>query len=445
MLLLLSAFQRWLSTLVQRWLHALGLARGSPLDGTEGDYWSIFEATRDGLVINRIESGLVVQANSAAAALHGYTRQAFIGLHPTFFMHPDSPLLFSDYIRAARAEGQFEACALHLRRDGSSFYAEVRGTAFTYQEQPCLLSIIRDVSDQVWAELRLQAQMEARLHEQATLLEFSQTLASDLAFKPGLILDQIRALIKYTHGAIFVLDDLTLVALAVRGPQPLLESMPLRLWLDDHQCLVWLSKGHLSGSTEPGAQFFQSLLAEQAAALADTQAWMWLPLAAQGQVIGGIIIAHTQAHALTAHQVALAQTMANQASITMVNARLYEQAQALAVLEERQRLAHTLHDAVNQSLFSAGLIAEVLPRLWEQDPAEARQSLEDLRRLTIGAAAEMRGLLAELRPLALIDADMDDLLYQLANALTGRTNIPVFVTVEGHASLPAEVQVAFYR
>jgi signal transduction histidine kinase len=37
-------------------------------------------------------------------------------------------------------------------------------------------------------------------------------------------------------------------------------------------------------------------------------------------------------------------------------------------LQERQRLARNLHDAVNQSLFSAGLIAEVLPRLWERDP-----------------------------------------------------------------------------
>jgi signal transduction histidine kinase len=81
----------------------------------------------------------------------------------------------------------------------------------------------------------------------------------------------------------------------------------------------------------------------------------------------------------------------------MVNAELYEHAQELAALEERQRLARNLHDAVNQSLFSAGLIAEVLPRLWDRDQ-EGAQSLEDLRKLTRGAQAEMRALLAELRP-----------------------------------------------
>ena len=63
---------------------------------------------------------------------------------------------------------------------------------------------------------------------------------------------------------------------------------------------------------------------------------------------------------------------------------------AFAALQERQRLAQNLHDAVNQSLFSAGLIADVLPRLWERDQEQARKSLEDLRRLTRAAQAEMR-------------------------------------------------------
>src|SRR5690606_30269965 len=130
---------------------------------------------------------------------------------------------------------------------------------------------------------------------------------------------------------------------------------------------------------------------------------------------------------------------ANQAAITMINAELYAQAQELAVLEERQRLARNLHDAVNQSLFSAGLIAEVLPRLWEQDQDEARRSLEDLRKLTRAATAEMRALLAELVPSTLTDAELGDLLILLGNAFTGRTNTPAQVTVSGAGVLPAKV------
>lgn len=121
------------------------------------------------------------------------------------------------------------------------------------------------------------------------------------------------------------------------------------------------------------------------------------------------------------------------------------QERAHAILQERQRLAQNLHDAVNQSLFSASLIAEVLPRVWERNPDEGRQSLEELRRLTRGAIAEMRGLLVELQPLVIIDSDLGDLLRQLSDAFTGRTNISIALTIEGKGTLPTEVQVALYR
>jgi signal transduction histidine kinase len=138
-------------------------------------------------------------------------------------------------------------------------------------------------------------------------------------------------------------------------------------------------------------------------------------------------------------------TIANQAAMTMANAELYEHAQTLAALQERQRLAQNLHDAVNQSLFSAGLITEVLPRLWDRDPDAGKRSLQDLRHLINGAMAEMRALLAELRPTTLTDTELGDLLLILGNAFTGRTNIPVNIMVIGERRLKAQTQVAIYR
>ena len=85
------------------------------------------------------------------------------------------------------------------------------------------------------------------------------------------------------------------------------------------------------------------------------------------------------------------------------NARLYEKAEESAAAMERHRLARDLHDAVSQTLFSASLIAEVLPRIYERDPEQGRQRLEELRQLTRGALAEMRMLLLELRPAALAE------------------------------------------
>lgn len=124
---------------------------------------------------------------------------------------------------------------------------------------------------------------------------------------------------------------------------------------------------------------------------------------------------------------------------------LAEQERENIATAERARLARDLHDAVSQTLFSASLIAEVLPRLWQKDPDAGRKSLEDIRELTRGALAEMRTLLLELRPAALEDTDLGDLLRQLADSITGRARVSVSAHVEGQCSLSPETKVGLYR
>jgi len=124
---------------------------------------------------------------------------------------------------------------------------------------------------------------------------------------------------------------------------------------------------------------------------------------------------------------------------------LTQQARQQAAVEERNRLARDLHDAVSQTLFSASLISEVLPRLWQRDESEGRKRLEEVRQLTRGALAEMRTLLLELRPDSLVEADIDYLLNQLGESITGRSRVPVTVAVTGHCAVPVEVKVGLYR
>jgi two-component system nitrate/nitrite sensor histidine kinase NarX len=427
-------------------------APGNKQKSSEQIYRNIFEAASDGMVIYDIEKGVIVEANPAACEMHGYSRKEFIGLKPEIFMPPESLSLFMKHVQTASERGIFESLVVHLRKDGSLLHVEVRRTAINFKGRPCLLSVLRDVSQRIETEKALGKQIDARLREQATLLAISHTLASTLEFQPGLILDQLREIIEYTHGGLFTLEGSALVTMAMRGTPQLEQASPFHIRLKGPETLSTLFNGHRPTriadvwSDDPRAKFLRSLLVDDAAALLEgMQSWMWVPLAVTNRIIGGLGVAETTKNYFTVHHADLALSVANQAAITMINAELYEHAQELAVLEERQRLARNLHDAVNQSLFSAGLIAEVLPRLWDRDQVEARRSLEDLRRLIRGSMAEMRALLAELRPSTLIDSDLGDLLRLLGNAFTGRTNSPVDLTITGEGSLPAEPQVAIYR
>jgi PAS domain S-box-containing protein len=141
------------------------------------------------------------------------------------------------------------------------------------------------------------------------------------------------------------------------------------------------------------------------------------------------------------------QVFANHAAVAIRNASLYQRALEIATLEERQRIARDLHDAVSQTLFSANIIAESIPRLWEQQPGKAIAQTQSLHQLTRAAAAEMRVLLFELRPEALVQNNMPYLLTQLGYSLHGRKQIDLSLVIRtpDEQPLPPAVQVAFYR
>ncbi len=175
------------------------------------------------------------------------------------------------------------------------------------------------------------------------------------------------------------------------------------------------------------------------------QSYLSVPILIKEQVYGAISLFYTQRHEFSKEEIDLVVTLADQAALAIANARLRIKAQKSAAAAERSRLARDLHDAVTQTLFSSSLIAEVLPRIWEANPEEGRRRLEELRELTRGALAEMRTLLLELRPAALVDAKLSDLIHQLADSITGRARVPVSVEVEGNCDLSVEVKVALYR
>jgi two-component system nitrate/nitrite sensor histidine kinase NarX len=181
---------------------------------------------------------------------------------------------------------------------------------------------------------------------------------------------------------------------------------------------------------------------------AHIQSMIGVPLMSGDTAVGVISVGRQEPNAFSAEDAQVLAMLAPGALIALENARLYAQAQQMAALEERQRLARDLHDAVTQTLFSASMIADVLPRIWERRPDEAHKRLLELRQLTRGALAEMRTLLLELRPTVLTEARLSDVLRQLGEAFSGRARLDIEVRVQGEleaGQLPPGVQVAFYR
>jgi signal transduction histidine kinase/putative methionine-R-sulfoxide reductase with GAF domain len=170
-----------------------------------------------------------------------------------------------------------------------------------------------------------------------------------------------------------------------------------------------------------------------------------VPLIIKDEVYGGITLYYPEPREFSAEEIDLASMFANHVALAIEHDRLDTHSQEAAVSSERNRLARELHDAVTQTLFSASLIAEVLPRIWDKDEEAGRERLDELRGLTRGALAEMRTLLLELRPTALLDSDLGDLLQQLADAATTAGRVPVDVVIKGDAPVSDDVKVTFYR
>jgi PAS domain S-box-containing protein len=176
------------------------------------------------------------------------------------------------------------------------------------------------------------------------------------------------------------------------------------------------------------------------------QSILLVPLAIRREAVGVLTIASDKPeHGFNEDEVRLAETIATDLAAAIEGTRLLEQAQAVAVSEERSRLARELHDSVTQILFSVNLIALSLGRLWKRNPEMAARSTDELQRLTRGALAEMRTLLRELRPQTIVATELGTLLKQLSASLTARHDILVDVEVGQLCEIPPEVHVALYR
>lgn len=95
------------------------------------------------------------------------------------------------------------------------------------------------------------------------------------------------------------------------------------------------------------------------------------------------------------------------------NAELTNQVKETAIIEERQRLARELHDAVSQQLFAISMTMAALKRTIELDPLKASRQAELVEEMAAAAQSEMRALLLHLRPAHLEGKTLNEGIHDL--------------------------------
>lgn len=175
--------------------------------------------------------------------------------------------------------------------------------------------------------------------------------------------------------------------------------------------------------------------------------FLGVPIRDGDEVLGIIFLANKREEGgFTPADQELLTLFAAHAAIALTNARLYERGRELAMLEERNRVARELHDAVTQKLFSLRLSAQSAATMIHSAPARAADELDRVQRLAGEALAELRAVIVELRP-----AELDR--HGLAETLRKHVRLmdrvhPALVTFGCDGQLPPvepAVEVALLR
>ncbi|GAA4869242.1 GAF domain-containing sensor histidine kinase [Kitasatospora terrestris] len=172
--------------------------------------------------------------------------------------------------------------------------------------------------------------------------------------------------------------------------------------------------------------------------------FLGMPIVDDGEIVGALFLANKDG-GFTDHDEELLRILVAHAALALANARLYERSRELTLAGERSRIAHDLHDAVSQKLFSLRLTAKAAATLVDRDPARARAELAEVAKLAAEAADELRAVVIELRPAALEEDGLVATLASQVQVLDRAHSATVTFTADGVRALPAAQESALLR
>lgn len=116
-----------------------------------------------------------------------------------------------------------------------------------------------------------------------------------------------------------------------------------------------------------------------------------------------------------------------------------------AVIEERQRLARDLHDAISQQLFALSMMSEAALKQFDRNPALAKEQLADIVQAANQSQAEMRALLLHLRPVHLSGDSLAEGLRKLVTEIREKNGIDIDLEVTKDIALSDTIEEHVFR
>jgi PAS domain S-box-containing protein len=384
--------------------------------------------------------------------LTGYRPSALTGSQRVSYeqlIHPDDRESVWNEIQAAVQEDRpFQITYRITTATGEQkwVWEQGRGVFSSEGDVVALEGYVIDTTERVLARQMLEQRVADRTRELSALYKVVAMTSASLELDKVLesALDPVLGAMASEVGAIHLLDEAreTLCLAAWRGIPPGLVAKVDRVPVDGGLAgwVVEQGKPLIVPDISTGLRPLLVLPAR------GPQAYIGAAIRAKGKVLGVLSVVGGRGRQFKAEEVNLLASIADEVGMAVENARLYRQAEQLAVVRERERLARELHDSVTQSLYSLHLLSEAgrqLAAAGDLDRVEGY--LERVGDISQQALKEMRLLVYELRPLVLKQEGLVGALQQRLDAIEKRAGVDARLLVEGEVELPASVEEGLYR
>ncbi|MFQ3648504.1 MAG: response regulator [Anaerolineae bacterium] len=391
----------------------------------------------------------VVWCNEATEVYFGIKRERLIGRDSRRVIEEDLKCVFADpddysaRLLAAYESGEFtDRFECHVTPDDGR-----EDRWLEHWSQPIRQGLYAGGRIEQYTDITARKRLEIAEREQRQFTEALRDVAALITSTLNLnevlerIITALARLVPYDKVSIVIVEEEG-YSLA-ESPQYDQQKVTLKPVHHDYQ---WLLRA-MANATSP---LILADMAEQEQMRAlqpheALRAYVGAPIRLQQQTIGVINVFSRQAGFYAEADGERLMAFAELAAIAIQNAQLFQRSQALATIEERQRLARDLHDSVSQTLFTTRTLAESMLRRWDKDPQRARELAEEVYHQTATALAEMRILLFELRPAALTQMSMRQLFEQYLQPIRDRRQFELILDIPEMPALPPEVQISLYR